>query len=1555
MPQYTLRGVEVRFPFDAYPCQLEYMGRVIEALQQGQNALLESPTGTGKTLCLLCATLAWRESLIHKAEARVGEVQRQQHTSQLVQGLREAYAELNAEKVRSGQGGLPVIIYSSRTHSQLQQVMKELRNSGYRQAWPNNALLSSRQQTCLNPSVSSLTGVAANRACRALVAGRACKWHLNVERFVKRSPEALQEVLDIEDIVRFGQSRVLCPYYLGREMAKEGDILFMPYNYLLDSKFRTGLGINWEQAVIIFDEAHNVEARATLCLLGCAAMSPLGSAGMARGVCSDSASFDLPAPVLAGCIVEVGTAAELAVARADGPDNVVNEFGVQEKGATSYAAVAQQLRQLQMVLQRLEAEVAALKVDPEKGLTRPGAFIFELLGKINLTVETYLLMASLIETALDLLTGAAVDAGRSSGSRSSNYRLHALDEALRLAFASAPDPMLQQQGIPPAHLGYRVHVHLEKARDGRMLPTLSYWCFSPGQTMAQLAQMKVGSIILTSGTLSPLDSFAQELALPFPVRLENPHVIDPSQVWIGVVPLGPSGHALNSSYQTRDSKSYKEDLGNAIANFARIVPDGLLVFFPSYGLLKASLDAWKAVNSHGNCVWERITKLKACVVEPRDSALFPQAADDFRAKLNDPATRGAIFFAVCRGKVSEGLDFSDRAGRAVVITGIPYATKTDPKVCIKQELLDEQRRLGHKRQHGGGAAGAACSALSGSQWYSQQAMRAVNQAMGRVIRHRRDYGAIILCDERFKGEGIRKQLSKWLRDSAVVHPNFGSAAASLTQFFKKQGENARLGLVSDGGQAPVRNAAGPQWGAGAAGPFSNAIDRKDSGRGAHAPRALPAVPLAMDVVGLTDLLGCAAANGSAGCSQEEQPPASRDGGPRLMTALAGRPGAGGGTAQQAQHRSDVDDLLSALAASAQEGQQAQQHHKAPSQQLKPWEKAGLPTVALLRPASSRPPVPLRAPSVQPASNAPTMVGPAHLVQRHQQQLAERAQHPAQEWQQAEQPEGGALLPAAEQGQQAAARVPQPPPQQQQQQQRRCSSSPAGEAGAHGVASGSAARTVKIESSTRAGGPAASDGSSDGTQHSGQPPNPGGGSGASGTGNAPAGQQKSHQELIKLYLRQLKEQLPLEGYQAVLAALKRYRKDGDRESLMAAVVETLQPPERAHLLPGLARFLPKDVQAAFAERVGPLVRAAAAHKEPLQPSLPPAAANEPQTAASRDSFSRQAATNITGPASTAAAGPSVAITAHHARQQAVAVGQQRSCGGNVPPQRQQQQQQQNGQRLLQPHAQHKQQQQHGQGSRPAPVMQHQALQSRQGLLPCHPQQAQQLGMARHGQAAAQLFGKPGQGLHQQQQQQVGQQLRQQQQEVQRLQQAHVKLAGSTLGNPMQHDSLVAGGSMHPRQQLGGSGGAGRQQLQQQGSAPGNAPPARAATTVGSSLPRKVTGANAVAVAGLRAAAAAAGPAASLLTHTGLQRGSKGSSVAGGNAVPAPASTAGGLPITTVAECAACGKAPMEAPHQAVCGHQACYPCWLKAIALMKCAHPACKKHVRKSQLSKMYFQ
>ena len=48
--------------------------------------------------------------------------------------------------------------------------------------------------------------------------------------------------------------------------------------------------------------------------------------------------------------------------------------------------------------------------------------------------------------------------------------------------------------------------------------------------MRDLVEEGARCLILTSGTLSPLNSFAAELQIPFPVTLENPHIIDSSQV-----------------------------------------------------------------------------------------------------------------------------------------------------------------------------------------------------------------------------------------------------------------------------------------------------------------------------------------------------------------------------------------------------------------------------------------------------------------------------------------------------------------------------------------------------------------------------------------------------------------------------------------------------------------------------------------------------------------------------------------------------------------------------------------------------------------------------------------------------------------------------------------------------------------------------------------------------------------------------------------------------------------------------------------------------------------
>ncbi|KAM3617416.1 uncharacterized protein V6R79_005854 [Siganus canaliculatus] len=750
MTSLTLHGVTVKFPFSPYDCQKDYMGKVIECLQKKENGVLESPTGTGKTLCLLCATLAWRENFrdtisARKITERLGGKELFPNTPLASWGTAATDGDSATYYT-----DVPKIIYASRTHSQLAQVIGELKSTSYS---PKVCVLGSREQLCINQEVMRQESNHVKvHMCRRKVSTRSCVFFNNYEE-KSTDKDLTNSILDVEDLVKFGQKQRACPYYLSRSLKQQADIIFMPYNYLLDPKSRRAHNIELNGAVVIFDEAHNVEK-----------------------TCEESTSFDLTPYDIASAIDAVDKLLlEQAKDLSGDGSSVSADFNVESLSSGLKMDISD-IAKIKQILLDLEAAIDSYDVQGDKGITKPGIFIYELLDRAHLNYTNRTQISEALEQISGYLAGKTGIFLNTSG-------LQKLADLIQLVFCGDPSDLQRAQQMQSNTAHFKVHIHQDTRSHSKKQSSdvwaasstkkqgniLSYWCFSPGYSMQDLVNQGVRCIILTSGTLSPLSSFTSEMRINFPVCLENSHVIERDQIFVSVIDRGPDGVYLSSAFDRRFSPDNMTSLGNTVANLSRVVPHGLLVFFPSFPVMEKTLDFWKG-NGHA----DRIESQKPIFVEPKGKMNFTEVIDAYYNKVNDAASKGGTFLAVCRGKASEGLDFADTYGRGVIITGLPFPPRMDPRVVLKMQFLDEMSRN----------KASGLKYLTGQQWYRQQAFRAVNQAIGRVIRHKEDYGAIFLCDQRFKSAEVKSQLPSWVRPYVRQYEGFGNVVRDAIQFFR---------------------------------------------------------------------------------------------------------------------------------------------------------------------------------------------------------------------------------------------------------------------------------------------------------------------------------------------------------------------------------------------------------------------------------------------------------------------------------------------------------------------------------------------------------------------------------------------------------------------------------------------------------------------------------------------------------------------------------------------------------------------------------------------------
>ena len=744
--ELMIGGIKVKFPCKPYPSQLSMMSKIIKGLQNGHHCLLESPTGSGKTLALLCSALAWQEDMQRKIDSENARCNDDGGCQRSGTGSTDDF-ENEKSSCEGCDGGMvlkkkvPKIWFGTRTHKQIAQITHELARTAYKNV--NMTILSSREHSCIHPINEKSKNK--NDGCRELMRGKHadalgahCSYYQNVHRMKTHTSLygcGITSAWDLEDLVNLGRRVRACPYYSSRELITSASIIFCPYNYLVDPGIRSHMSINLNGQILIFDEAHNIEDCARD-----AASNTLNDSDLVNTIAdldhliADEVKVEEHKPLHLLC-TKIG---QWLQARSE----VLTETGYETWsrvwfGKEFLSCLAEWGITIDTlpVLQKCFMEAVANEQEGEEEFPK------------MLHTASQGLLGGLFHVLSYLLYGDQKYVG--------DFRIAVIRQA--------------EYGVPPPKRSREGWISMNKRSTRYFSTNLHFWCLNPAVAFSNMTSAHC--IVLTSGTLSPMVSFSSELGVSFPIQLEAAHVIADSQVWVGSIGAGPNGQQLQATYQNTNAYNFQDELGKLIHAVCKVVPYGVLCFFSSYKMLEKLCERWENTG-----LWSELSRVKVIFSEPhgRNKSNFQEVMQSFynftSASEEGTETNGALLLAVCRGKISEGIDFSDNNARAVITVGIPFPNFKDQQVELKRKYNDE-----HCKNRG---------LLSGSDWYEIQAFRALNQALGRCIRHKNDWGALVIVDDRFCKNPKRycKGLSKWVRLKVKTYQTFQLANSSLASF-----------------------------------------------------------------------------------------------------------------------------------------------------------------------------------------------------------------------------------------------------------------------------------------------------------------------------------------------------------------------------------------------------------------------------------------------------------------------------------------------------------------------------------------------------------------------------------------------------------------------------------------------------------------------------------------------------------------------------------------------------------------------------------------------------
>ena len=688
--EFKIEELTIHWPFHmVYKEQYEYLKLLKQIVDKNCHGIIEMPTGSGKTISLFAFAYSYKVQYPDKVQK---------------------------------------IVFCTRTLTQLQKATEEMRKvEEYFKSKSLNTLnaqvISARRNLCINELASETRfSEKVDSACKRLTKFKqpvSCSYYDTYEKIEDMEEFRETATLNIEDLIELGKKHHICPYYTSRKLIPKSDIILCNYPYIIDPNTNTKLLENLTNtSLIIIDEAHNIDNN-----------------------CVDALSHDIDK-----FTIDLAKR-NLENLRVKCDSKIQDNFDLLEK---EYQKIVGKVKD-QVKGKPISNDVQNLEkvttTDIKNSNLIPGnlrkaehffAFIKRLLTFFtNFIKRKNNEIYDITSFIYQMKSEAQID------EQSLKFCKRRLEVLLKTI------SFLEFGEIVPLILIFSFCETLVSYSDGfkiiyepfydtgkKIMPMIKLVCLDSSLAM-QKVQEKVGSIVLTSGTMSPVDMYIQILGLNTTISASLQPINSRNNISPLIVTKASDGTPLSTSFSERGNSIVYKNYGELLLEAAKTIPDGIVMFFPSYLYIEETILEWDKL-----ALVDEILKYKLIFMEKKNQMEMDEVIKNYKEAIE--RGRGAIFICVARGKVSEGIDFKDHLGRCSIVAGIPYQYTKSRALLSRTEYLE--KRFG----------------LSPGDFITFDAIRQTAQCLGRVVRGKNDYGIMILADNRYNDLKL-KVLPEWIK------------------------------------------------------------------------------------------------------------------------------------------------------------------------------------------------------------------------------------------------------------------------------------------------------------------------------------------------------------------------------------------------------------------------------------------------------------------------------------------------------------------------------------------------------------------------------------------------------------------------------------------------------------------------------------------------------------------------------------------------------------------------------------------------------------------------